>query len=434
MLVVPLPATERQLTHAPHGHVLTNVNVWSPDSRWIVYDVRTQDSAFTGTRIEQVNIDSGAVQLLYESRDGAACGVVTYHPQAAKVVFIHGPENPSAEWTYGASRRRGAVVEVAHPGVVRPLDAMTYAPPFKPGALRGGSHVHVFSPDGACVSYTYEDDVLARLGSTGDHDRNQRTVGVAVPAGPEGVQVGRTHPRNHDGDFFNVIVARTVDRPRPGSDDINKAWEEGWVAGPAGRRALAFLGQVTAADGREHAEVFIADLPADLTRVGAGPLEGTARRRPAPPQGVTQRRLTFTADRKFPGVVTSPRHWVRASPDGRALAFLMKDDAGVGQFWTVAPAGGPPRQVTQHATGIASAFTWSPDGTRLAHVLDGCVCVTEVATGRVTRLTERGSDATAPLALACVFSPDGRHIAFLRNLTRDGATFSHVCVVSVPSP
>ena len=42
-------AEERQLTHAPHGHVLTNVNVWSPDGRWIVYDVRTVDSVFDGT-------------------------------------------------------------------------------------------------------------------------------------------------------------------------------------------------------------------------------------------------------------------------------------------------------------------------------------------------------------------------------------------------
>jgi hypothetical protein len=32
----PATGTERQLTYAPYGHVLTNVNVWSPDSRWIV--------------------------------------------------------------------------------------------------------------------------------------------------------------------------------------------------------------------------------------------------------------------------------------------------------------------------------------------------------------------------------------------------------------
>ena len=65
-------AQERQLTHAPHGHVLTNVNVWSPDSRWIVYDVRTVDSVFDGTRIEQVEVATGKVQTLYETKNGTA--------------------------------------------------------------------------------------------------------------------------------------------------------------------------------------------------------------------------------------------------------------------------------------------------------------------------------------------------------------------------
>ena len=35
------PMQPRQITTAPHGHLLTNVGVWSPDSRWIVYDVRS---------------------------------------------------------------------------------------------------------------------------------------------------------------------------------------------------------------------------------------------------------------------------------------------------------------------------------------------------------------------------------------------------------
>jgi hypothetical protein len=144
---------------------------------------------------------------------------VTYHPREPRVVFIHGPEQPTAEWSYGASRRRGALIDVARPGVARPLDAMTYAPPFTPGALRGGSHVHVFSPDGGAVSYTYEDEVLARLGATGEHDRNQRNIGVSVPVAG-GVPVARSHPRNHEGEWFSVLVSRTVNRPRPGSDEV----------------------------------------------------------------------------------------------------------------------------------------------------------------------------------------------------------------------
>ncbi len=434
----PATGTERQLTYAPHGHVLTNVHVWSPDSRWIVYDVRTVDSVFDGTRIEQVEVATGEIQTLYETKNGAACGVVTYHPREPKIVFIHGPEHPTPEWSYGMTRRRGVLVEVGRPGVARSLDAMNYAPPFTPGALRGGSHVHVFSPDGAWVSNTYEDEVLARLGAAagegGDRDFNQRNIAVSVPApAANGVRVGRSHPRNHDGEFFSVVVTRTVNRPKPGSDEISRAFEEGWVGGVSaeGRRQLAFLGNVTARDGREHAEVFLAELPADLTRRGAAPLEGTATRRPAPPAGVGQRRLTFTEERKFRGVAATPRHWLRASPDGSQIAFLMMDDAAVVQLWLVSPRGGALRQITRNPSGIASAFTWSPDGRAIAHVMDGGVCVTDVASGATRRLTP--VNAAPALPFACVFSPDGRDIAFMRSVANGGGAFTQIFAVAVAS-
>ena len=61
-------AAERQLTHAPHGHVLTNSNVWPSDSRWIVYDVRTVDRVFAGTRIEQFEVATGRIQTLDETK------------------------------------------------------------------------------------------------------------------------------------------------------------------------------------------------------------------------------------------------------------------------------------------------------------------------------------------------------------------------------
>ncbi|MEA7538899.1 DUF3748 domain-containing protein, partial [Salmonella enterica subsp. enterica serovar Virginia] len=37
---------------------------------------------------------------------------------------------------------------------------MDITAPYTPGALRGGSHVHVFSPNGELVSFTYNDHVL----------------------------------------------------------------------------------------------------------------------------------------------------------------------------------------------------------------------------------------------------------------------------------
>lgn len=427
----PAAASEAQLTSAPHGHVLTNVNVWSPDGRWIVYDVRGPGGEFDGARIERVEVATGRVETLFQAAHRARCGVVTYHPRRDQVVFILGPEHPTPDWSYGMSRRRGFLVDPANPGQGSGLDAMTYAPPFVPGALRGGSHVHVFHPDGEALSYTYEDEVLACLGDPGDHDRNQRNVAVAVPV-PGGVQVPRSHPRNHDGGWFAVVVTRTVNRPRPGSDEISRACEEGWLPDRDGRRRLAFLGNVAAPDGREHAEVFVVELPRDLTRAGVEPLEGTATRRPAPPAGTVQRRLTFLAGDAPRGVAPVPRHWLRSSPVDGTIAFLRADAAGHAQLWTVSPEGGAPRQLTRGAAGVSSAFTWSPDGRRLAHAMDGSVCVTDAATGVTTRLTPRAADDAGPEALACVFSPDGRSIAYTRRVAGAAGTHAQVFVVAAP--
>lgn len=435
----------RQLTRSGDNHILTNCNIWSPDSKWIVYDIRSPgpSGGFDGQRIERVNVDTGEVQAIYHSGNGAYCGVVTCHPLRNQVVFILGPEHPTPDFTYGFARRHGVIVDVAT-GRTSNLDARDLAPPFTPGALRGGSHVHVFSPDGQLVSFTYEDHVLDQLGperaaggGQPPADLNQRGIGVSLLGKP--VRVDRDHPRNHDGEAFTVLVTRTVNEPRPGSDEISKAFEEGWVGtggyvrpdGTRQRRALAFQGNVVTAEGRTIAEVFVVDLPDDLTLAGDAPLEGTATRRPAPPRGTTQRRLTFTAGRAHPGI-QGPRHWLRSSPDGSRIATLMKDDAGIVQIWLVSPNGGEPVQLTHNPWPIASAFTWDPTGELIAHVMDNSVCVTDTRTGRTMRLTPRTSDDTAPTPDACVVSPDGRRIAYTRPEATGTPRVNQVYVVDIP--
>jgi hypothetical protein len=433
-------ALEEQVTDDPKGHILTNVGVWSPDSRRIVYDVRSDAAGggFNGDSIETVDVRTREVRVLYKAARGAKCGVVTYSPVAGRVVFIHGPEDPTPDWQYGAAHRRGVIVDESRPGRAVNLDACDLTPPFTPGALRGGSHVHVFSADGRWVSFTYQDAVLERIREPApDGDVDQRNVGVSVPAGP--VRVGRDHPRNHDGSHFSVLVSRTVARPRPGSDEIAKAFEESWVGsdgylkpdGSRQKRALAFQGDVLGGKGDPYSEVFIVDLPEDVTRAGEGALEGTATTRPRPPKGAVQRRLTRTEGRRYPGI-QGPRHWLRTSPDGSRIAFLMKDDGGVVQLWTVSPNGGAPAQVTHNAWSVASAFTWSPDGRRMAHVMDNSVCVTDVGTGSTARLTPRTPDPPAPRSEACVYSPDGKKIAYLRSVLTDGKAYNQVFVCHVP--
>jgi hypothetical protein len=54
-------------------------------------------------------------------------------------------------------------------GVAANLDARDLTPPFTSGAMRGGTHVHVFSGDGGRISFTYNDYLV---------DPEQRNVGV----------------------------------------------------------------------------------------------------------------------------------------------------------------------------------------------------------------------------------------------------------------
>jgi hypothetical protein len=430
----------RQITVAPHGHVLTNTGVWSADGRWIVYDVRStaDGSVFDGTRIERVEVDTGRVEVVFESRDGACCGVATCDPVDDRVVFILGPQRPDAAWSYGPARRRGVVVRPARPGLAESLDARDLAPPFTAGALRGGTHVHVFSPDGRLVSFTYEDAILDS--APGATERNLRGVGVTVCGLP--VAVPPKHPRSHSGDA-SVLVTRLVDEPRPGSDEISRAVEEAWVGAAGYRRAdgtwqlraLAFQGRVAAADGTSFDEVFIVDLPDAPRRLlepGDQPLAGTSTTRPAPPATVTQRRLTFTANRRHPGI-QGPRHWLRSSPDGTRIAYLARNDAGVVQLFTVSPTGGAPAQLTTSPFGIASSFTWSPDGRWITCVIDGSVCLVDTADGHCHRLTPPARAQSAPRPEACVFSPDGERIAHVRRLPgADGASHNQIFVVEVP--
>ena len=453
MISYQMTTSERQVTHGPGGRILTHTGVWSPDGEWIVYDTRSDAAGevFDGRRIEMVQVHTGEIRMPYESRHGAFCGVATYHPRDGRVVFILGPENPTPDWSYCAYHRQGVIVSAnlggpanssrtftntAMPQVMN-LDARDLTPPFTPGALRGGSHVHVWDSAGEWVSFTYEDHVLAQFREPGpDHDLNQRNVGVSIPW--RATHVSANHPRNHDGQYFSVLITRTVTHPKPGSDEIAKACEEGWVGangylradGTRQGRALAFQGEVITAFGKTISEVFIVDLPEDPTLPGDGPMAGTETRLPFPPKGTTQRRLTFTADSKYPGL-QGPRHWLRSSPDGSHIAFLMKDEQGIAQLWTVSPNGGSPVQVTRNPWPVASAFTWSPESRFIAHVMDASVCISEVVTGQTHRLTPRCDAADAPRPEACVFSPDGRQIAYVRRIVEGGQAGNQIYVLSM---
>lgn len=391
----------KQVTFASRHHQLTNINTWTPDSQWLVFDVRPSGASFTGETIERVNIHTGELDVIYRATQGAHVGVVTVHPLHEKYVFIHGPEKPDADWHYDFHHRRGVVTEC---GETRNLDAMDITAPYTPGALRGGSHVHVFSPNGENVSFTYNDHVMHEYNPA--HDL--RNVGVAVPFGPVNVSV--QHPREYSGSHWCVLVSKATPAPQPGSDEINRAYEEGWV----GNEKLAFIGDTLSVKGEKVPELFIVDLPQTeqgWKQPGEAPLAGTETTLPAPPAGVVQRRLTFTHQRAYPGLVNVPRHWVRSNPQGTEIAVLMRDERGVVQLWLISPEGGEPRQLTHLESDIQSAFNWHPSGNALGFVLENRIAIADVASGNVRFLTT--DHGNPPSADAVVFSPDGNDIAWM---------------------
>jgi hypothetical protein len=434
----------RQLTHDARHHVLDNNDNFSPDDRWLAYDER-HDGIATNAAISRVEVATGRIESLYREEPahpwGPGVGAASYHPGGGCVAFIRGLTAASPGRPYAMWRRTGVAVDVGGDRRLRFLDARDVSAPFTPGALRGGTHRHEWSDDGEWIGFTYNDAVMVEIEERTGRPANLRTIGVAARhARPVVVPPG---PENHDGEFFSAVVVEVIADPRPGTDEISRAFEDAWVGSrgyrrPDGtwqRRARAFLGSVRTAAGAEIAEVFVVDLPERLDVAGsAGPLEGTESRMPAPPAGAQCRRLTFTADRRHPGLALEPRHWVRSSPDGSRIVFLAKDDAGIVQAHLVSPNGGPTIQATRHSASIESCVRWSPDGTYLLYVCGGVLVICDARLdaptfGHTQALTV--SDETPPFGP--VWSRGGRTIAYNRQVQIDGRNWVQIFTLSAPA-
>jgi hypothetical protein len=416
------PTTETQLTTAPHGHILTNTAVWSPDSQWIVYDVRSDPagSVFDGTRIERVNVRTKQIEVLYESKNGACVGVATVNPVDGRVVFIHGPEFPTPDWSYSACHREGVIVDPKKPGVAVPLEARDIVPPFTPGALRGGTHVHTWESGGGAISFTYEDHVLTH-GKAEGREPNRRTIGIAVDFDLP-IVVPKSHPRNRDGTHACEIIVLTNPYPKPGSNEIGRAFEDGWIPG---QMALTFIGEVIATDGRKVNELFVCDWPDDRWNKRGLDL-GTEARMPLPSGAIRQTRLTRFADTPdHTGLTMTPRHWPRASPNGKLIVFLT----GTGQLHVMKHSTpfNSNKDIKSHPINISSAFTWHPNGRFLCAIVDKSVCLIRPDIDQVVPLTAPSDPPPRPEA--CVVSPDGTMIAFVRQVNG----FNQIFIVDVPT-
>ena len=412
---------EKQITNdLAYHHDLDNNDNFSPDGEWLVYDTRTDDGGIAASsKIEKVNIKTGEKKILFEVKNnqawGPGAGAVSYSPKENAVVFIHGLDNSSEENPYQQWRRTGVIIEDKNPNVPIYMDARDVTFPFTPGALRGGTHRHEWSGDGQWIGYTYNDAILKALEDSTGQKHNLRTVGVSRKI--RAVEVDKDD-ENISGTWFSALVVRVVPEPTPGSDEISHAANDSWV-GQNGyllktgqkQMARAFLGTVLDKKGKKVTEVFVVDIPDDITQPGEfGPLEGTKTTFPMPPKGTVQRRLTYTTELPKPGCSGI----VRSSPNGEYLSFISHDQKGIQQVFLISPNGGKPVQVTEHDSDVSGNVRWHPDGKHVSYVWNGSLVLCSIGDAPFNQRFEKLTIPTALAPTNSVWSPDGKTIAFNR--------------------
>ena len=426
---------EVQVTEAPAGHFLNQRQAFSPDDEYLAFDNRNDDSKIgENGSIQLVHLATKRVETVYnlpnQSAYGPGAGAVSYHPSKKEIVFINGLNNASEGTPYGFTRRIAMQVNLENDNKFSPLEARDLVPPFTKGALRGGSHAYSYSSDGQMISFTYNDAVLAEESLSNPKVHDLRTVGAFL-LGKRVSILGENNEENFDGNGFAFLLAEVTINPKPGSDEISKAYEECWV-GDAGytkpggsiqKRAMAFLGDVISESREKVTEVFIADIPDDINSMIKTVSAGSKTSLPSIPAGVKQRRLTFTADNKYPGV-QGPRQWLRSSPDGSAIYFYQKDDAGIVQIYSVSPSSGKIAAVTSNDFSADTDFSLSSDGNYLAYGSKDKLYITKVDDGS-TRLT--ASSLENSLSLSNInWSNQGHKIAYNRKVGMNGEAFYQI--------
>lgn len=419
------PLEETRITHdLSYNHDLDNNDNFSPDDDWLVYDIRTDEGGIGAcSRIEKVNVETGEVVVLYELKQnqdyGPGAGAVSYSHTENKVAFIHGLLNITKENPYQQWRRTGVIIDDAYRGVPIFMDSRDISQPFTPGALRGGTHRHEWSRDGGWIGYTYNDAIMKQLEDSTGEKHNLRTIGVSKAIKPTVLENDPTG-ENVNGEWVSALVVKVVPNPTAGSDEISHAAGDSWV-GTSGytkadgtlQRARGFIGTVKGENGKAINEVFIVDIPDDITIAGEdGPLEGTITTMPSVPKGASQRRLTFTSNSEKPGCTGI----VRSSADGSKLAFSASDENGVQQIFTISPLGGQSVQQTFHETDAQSGVRWHPNGNEICYVWDNCI-ISKSADGskEFNKLTVTTDLAPANL----VWSHDSKTIAFNRKVKNE---------------
>ena len=285
------------------------------------------------------------------------------------------------------------------------------------------------------MTFTYNDDVISSLAENPSSGfKDLRMIGVMAPIGSVEVDKDK-FGENNNGEMFSVVVSEVFENPELGSDQIDRAYSDTWIGengytkleGNQQKRAIAFLGDTRDAMGNKLTEVFVIDVPEDITKSEAGkPIEGTISTRPFPPLGTVQRRLTFTSDRKYPGI-QGPFHFIKSTPDGSVVFFLMKDNDGIVQIYGAKTIDGAFSQITNNKSSIETSFDLSPDGKFLAYGIDEDICITEVSNGITQVVPSRSEIKLKSTNLSSInWSHDSKKIAYKRKIIENDSSYFQI--------
>jgi hypothetical protein len=432
-------AGERQITRdAAYDHLLDNNDNFSPDDGFLVFDTRTPAGIHESALIAKVEIASGKITSLYRPEHASAFGpgvaAACFAHHRNEVIFIHGPLQPTGpDNQYEKHCRIGGIVSGDGSGHFRFADARNTKPPFTVGALRGGTHRHEFSGDDQWIGFTYNDAVVRAHGLAVGKNLDLRTIGVTKLG--HAVHVAEAGQFSNEGAGFSALVVVVTPDPKPGTDEISHAAFDSWV-GLAGyeradgrrQRARAFIGTTRNKQGQPLDELFLVDIPEDITIRGSlGPLEGSETTFPMPPAGASQRRLTHIEASPFPGC----QGIARSSPDGARIAFRLRDDKGQWQIFLISPLGGQPQQATFVNGGVDTDARWHPAGENIACVAGNRILITDVRPrphfGQSTVLSDRG-----PAPFSLVWSNDGKTLAYNRTIKTNGKDVIQIFVAETP--
>ena len=351
---------EHQITFSPKNHALDNNDNFSPDGKYLCYDTRGtvyNENLANCKSIEKVNISTGEETVLWKPNfvtgEEAAPGVAaaSYHPTTNKVIFIHGPflDEIKKRGYYSIRNRSAIEVDGDGEGKMIKVDYRDIENKSStPGAHRGGTHRHEYTRKGNRIGFTYDDFIIQ------DYDR---TIGFMEKN--ENAPQGYTH-------YFSLILKPAKKgEAKPG--EIEKAWDDSWVDSAGTMRV--FIGKVRNANKIDYDyDIFVADIPLNVDITTA--YSGSQNEYPRPAKGISIRRLTNGM--KADGIV-------RASFDGKMIAFTAEDNAGTLQIFLIASDGSmkKPLKITDFSQN-AYAVRWHPGGDWVFSLCGGDIYATNV--------------------------------------------------------